>query len=650
MKISAIIQARIGSTRLNSKILKKIYNMSLLEHIIQRISGIDLIDDIIIATTLNSEDDKVEELFLGTDVKVFRGSEDNVLERFYLAAKKYCSDVIVRVTSDDPFKDPEIITKAIEELICPNYSYDYVSNTIEPTYPEGLDIEVFTYNALEKAYKEASLDSEKEHVTPYIWKNSDKFRIKNFTYKDDLSKLRWTIDYESDLIFAKKIYQALYPIKEIFLMQDILNIIDKDNIMNETFVERNEGYNNSMKKEETIMKRVSDLERKYVLEVLDTDFRTSKGAEFMTRFESKCSEVFQSKYAISHVNGTATMHSALEAMNIGAGDEVIVPPLTMSSTSLVVLQANATPVFTDVDLDTFLIDASSIEKNITDKTKAIITVSLYGGCPEMDKIMEIAKKYNLYVIEDNAQAFLSYYKGKLIGTYGDCSSFSYQSSKHLTSGEGGVITTNDENLAIGIRKVSGLGYSTIGSKKAKISKDEIQHPSFERHDYLGWNYRMSELNCAVALAQMERIEELVNLRKRNAKILLDAVEGCIWLKPQKNLDDSESSYWAFTCKLDIDKISWEEFREKFLEFGGSKYYGAWQLTYLEPLFLKKIFASRKSFITREYTRGLCPNAEFLQPRLIQLKTNFICKDDAVREADILRKTINYFNKKLNIES
>ena len=157
------------------------------------------------------------------------------------------------------------------------------------------------------------------------------------------------------------------------------------------------------------MKRIGDLERKYVLDVLDSQFRSSKGAKYMTKFENTFKEKFESKFAISHVNGTATMHSVLEAAGIGIGDEVIVPPLTMSSTSLAVLHANATPVFADVDINTFNIDPKSIEKSITKKTKAIITVALYGLSPDMDLIMNLAKKYNLLVIEDNAQAFLSYY-------------------------------------------------------------------------------------------------------------------------------------------------------------------------------------------------------------------------------------------------
>ena len=173
------------------------------------------------------------------------------------------------------------------------------------------------------------------------------------------------------------------------------------------------------------MKRIDELEREYVLDVLDGQFKTSQGAVYMTKFENAFSDKFKSKFSISHVNGTATMHSALEASGVGCGDEVIVPPLTMSATSLAVLHANATPIFADID--TFVIDVKSIEEKITERTKAIITVALYGLSPDMDPIMDIAKKYNLVVIEDNAEAFLSYYKGRLVGTLGHAASFSFQS-------------------------------------------------------------------------------------------------------------------------------------------------------------------------------------------------------------------------------
>ena len=152
--------------------------------------------------------------------------------------------------------------------------------------------------------------------------------------------------------------------------------------------------------------RIGTKELIYLQEVLSTEFRSSSGSTFMRRLEKTFAKRFGSTYAISFVNGTATMHAALEAMGIGPGDEVIVPPLTMSATTFAVLQANATPVFADVNLETFQIDPASIEAYITPHTKAIITVALFGLSPDMDPIMALAAKHGLKVIEDNAECFL----------------------------------------------------------------------------------------------------------------------------------------------------------------------------------------------------------------------------------------------------
>ena len=364
----------------------------------------------------------------------------------------------------------------------------------------------------------------------------------------------------------------------------------------------------------------------------------------MGRIETAFAKRFGSRFAISFCNGTATMHAALEAAGIGAGDEVIVPPLTMSSTSLAVLHANATPVFADVDRRSWVIDPAAIAANITPQTKAIITVALYGLSPQMAPIMDLARKHKLVVIEDNAQAFLSYCDGRLAGTIGHCGSFSFQGSKHMTAGEGGMITTDDEDFAVRIRKTAGLGYTTLGSKKAKITKEEIQHPSFERHDYLGWNYRPSELCCAVALAQLERLDELVNIRVESARLLREAIEtsGSELLRPQYIPDNCISSYWTLACELDIGRVPWEEFRERFCGLGGHKFYAAWQLTHLEPLFRKGLFGARSQFIKRQYGPGCCPNAEILQPRLVQFKTNFWRISDAEQQAEILQRTLKSF--------
>lgn len=253
--IAAIIQARMGSTRLPGKVLKKIEDKTVLEHIYDRVKASENIDRIIIATTTNPEDDKIEDLCKEHCFSCFRGDQDNVLKRYYEATKKFRVDTIVRITADDPLKEPRVIDKAILKLLSGNYSY--VSNTIKPTYPEGIDVEVFTFESLEKAFNQAKLQSEKEHVTPYIWKHPELFNIYNIENDRDLSSLRWTLDSEDDLIFIKEIYRYLYKKDTIFHIEEVLKLLkEKPSLIeiNQNHI-RNEGYLKSVNEENKIGKK-----------------------------------------------------------------------------------------------------------------------------------------------------------------------------------------------------------------------------------------------------------------------------------------------------------------------------------------------------------------------------------------------------------
>lgn len=396
--------------------------------------------------------------------------------------------------------------------------------------------------------------------------------------------------------------------------------------------------------DKNVKSRLFGNEKKYIEEVLSGEFRSSRGAMMMKRLEAEFADRFESKYAISFVNGTATMHAALEAMGVGPGDEVIVPPLTMSATSFAVLQANATPIFADVDARTFQIDSVSIADRITEKTKAIITVGLYGLSPDMDPICELAEKHGLYVIEDNAECFLGYYKGRIAGTSGHCASFSFQSSKHLSSGEGGMLITDDIELANKIRKIQSLGYAGVSASQSKITKRDIQDPKYDRHVSMGWNYRMPELCCAIALAQVENILPLVARRQKVADIFESATkEFHDWFTPQHVPEDCINSYWTWVCKLDTSKVDWHVFRDTFVKNGGDGIYGAWKLTYLEPMFDNMNLLGREKFISEKnklsYVRGCCPVAERIQPQLLQFKTNYWDIDLAYKQADILYQTL-----------
>ena len=397
-----------------------------------------------------------------------------------------------------------------------------------------------------------------------------------------------------------------------------------------------------------INKRIFGNELKYLKEVIQNEFSTSSGAKMMNLLEKKFATIFQSKYAISFINGTATMHAALEAMGVGKNDEVIVPPLTMSSTAFAVLQANATPVFADIDLETFLINPESIKKLINKKTKAIITVALYGLSPDIDKIRKLSNK--IKIIEDNAECFLGLYKNKLAGTLGDCASFSFQSSKHITSGEGGMLITSNKVLADKIRKVQSLGYMGLSSKKSKIDKNKLANPNYDRHYCLGWNYRISELCSAVALGQLENINALVSRRIEVAKLFYKkSRQYHTWFVPQKIPSYCKHSHWTWAVKLETNKISWEEFTNKFKQFGGDNIYAAWKLSYQEPVFKNLRFLGREKLISKKNLKNyskknLCPNAEYLQPRILQFKTNYWKLEDMHKQARVLEKTLKFFGK------
>lgn len=388
--------------------------------------------------------------------------------------------------------------------------------------------------------------------------------------------------------------------------------------------------------------RISDLEKKYVLQALENQFETSKNGLFTNRMEAKFSEVFGCKYSISHVNGTATMHTALHALGVRRGDEVIVPPLTMASTSLCVLQNGSIPVFADVDKDTFNIDPKSILSKITSKTKAIITVSLYGLSPEYDEILKICEENNIFLIEDNAECFLGYYKGKLVGSFGDFSSYSFQASKHLTCGEGGMLTTNNLDYANIARRFTSLGYGGVGAGSAKITKDQIQHPSYNRHVSLGFNYRMSEVQSAVVLGQLERIEELVNIRKKTAEYFDEVISENDCLVKQASPDYIENSFWGYAVFLDTKnpETDWSRFRKLFLSLGGDNYYAAWKLTYHEDYFKNEV--QNYNGINQNFNENLCPNANFLQKRIKAFKTNYWNLDEAKKQAEILYKTLKRY--------
>ncbi|CEH34930.1 cytidylyltransferase domain-containing protein [Romboutsia lituseburensis] len=229
MGVLCIIQARLGSTRLPGKVLKKLSGKSVLEHVIYRVSKSNLIDQIIVATTTNKEDDKIVDECLKIGVNYYRGDENNVLSRYYETAFDKGYETIIRITSDCPLIDPKIIDNMIIDFNNENekYQLDYLSNSLKETFPRGFDVEIFTFNSLKEAYENATLEYEKEHVTPYIYLNQDKFTIKNYYNSNKYQNYRLTLDTYEDYLVIKNIYDNIYKEDSMFFYEDIISYLNQ---------------------------------------------------------------------------------------------------------------------------------------------------------------------------------------------------------------------------------------------------------------------------------------------------------------------------------------------------------------------------------------------------------------------------------------
>ncbi len=227
MKTVIIVQARMTSTRLPRKVLKKVLGKPLLEYQIERLKRVNLADEIVIATTNNSTDLPIIELCNRLSIPYFRGSEEDVLARYYGGAKEHQADVVVRVTSDCPLIDPQVIDRVIQFYLDNQSQYDYVSNCLERTYPRGMDTEVFSFAALDEAFLEATAQPDREHVTPFIYMQPQRYRVAQIVYSENQSSHRWTVDTKDDFELIKKIIEALYPHIQKFTLEDCLDLLKR---------------------------------------------------------------------------------------------------------------------------------------------------------------------------------------------------------------------------------------------------------------------------------------------------------------------------------------------------------------------------------------------------------------------------------------
>lgn len=283
---------------------------------------------------------------------------------------------------------------------------------------------------------------------------------------------------------------------------------------------------------------LGQLEHEYVLRALDSGYVSSAGP-LVREFEQRFAAYLGIGHAVAVVNGTAGLHLALKLLGIGPGDEVIVPALTFIATVNPVVYVRARPVVVDVDPRTWNIDPAAIERAITKHTRAIIPVHLYGNPADMDAILGLARKYGLYVIEDATEALGSTYKGKKAGTFGHIGVFSFNGNKIITTGGGGMLVTEDPELA----------------RRAKILVNQGREPGETEYEHkeIGFNYRLTNLQAALGLAQLERLPEFLAAKRRNAAIYRQQLQGIPGLSWQQELPGAESNWWLFSILINEEK-------------------------------------------------------------------------------------------------
>lgn len=362
---------------------------------------------------------------------------------------------------------------------------------------------------------------------------------------------------------------------------------------------------------------ITSYEKNAVLEVLESGnlstFVASSGENFLggkkiREFEEKFAKYIGTKFAVSFNSATSALHAAVAAVGVNPGQEVIVPPYTFTSTATCALMHNAIPVFSDVKPDTYCLDPAKLSDVITPLTRAIIPVHLFGHPCDMDEIVDIARKNNLKIIEDCAQAPGAIYKGKKVGVIGDCGIFSFQETKNMMTGEGGMLVTNDEEIAKGAQMVRNHGEMILPDLKARTYKSEI----------LGWGYRMTELEAAIGIVQLAKLDKMNEERIRLAKYLTDKLHTIDGLRHTR-YDHVKHVYYVYSFSYDEEKIGIP--REKFCEAmlaEGIPCYGG----YVKPLYLNPLYTERRAFAFKHYNgnaryeKGICPITEQLNEKLL----------------------------------
>lgn len=361
------------------------------------------------------------------------------------------------------------------------------------------------------------------------------------------------------------------------------------------------------------------------------------GAE-VRAFEKEFAKKFRVRYAVTFNSATTALHGAMVALGIGPGDEVIVPPYTMAASATAVLMNGAVPIFADIDERTFCIDPESVKKCITKRTKAIVAVDLMGQGPDFSKLLPLAKKHKLKIIEDNAQSPGAKWRGTYLGAVGDIGVFSLNLHKTIQTGEGGVLVTNDPTLALRAQLCRNHGEAVIEDM-----------PEYDAGPIIGSNYRMTEVTAAMARVQLSKLDFLTRKRRELARYLTARLKEFPGLMPHYTHPDNFNVYYRYAIRIDEKALglSMRRFVEAMQQEGFSMSRG-----YVKPIYLMKVFQWRKAFNGTDfpfgkstyydgnptYAKGLCPVTERLHEK--EFTITDVCQYPYTkREVDLFVKAI-----------
>lgn len=334
-----------------------------------------------------------------------------------------------------------------------------------------------------------------------------------------------------------------------------------------------------------------------------------RGGPQVKKFEKLWCKFFNSKYSISVNSWTSGLIACIGALDLEPGDEIITTPWTMCASATSILHWNCIPVFADIEKDTFCIDPKSVLKKITKKTKAILAVDIFGQSCDYASLLQIAKKNNLKLICDSAQAILTKYKGKYVGTIGDVGGYSLNYHKHINTGEGGVIVTNN-------RKYAEKMYAIRNHAEAVVKKNTAK----ELKNMVGYNFRMGEIEAAIGIQQLKKLKKRVQLKQNIVKKLNNGLKNLRGLKLPVIRKNTTHSFYIYPLILDLDiiKINRKKIFSALVKEGIQGLTDKYVLLHLYPIFQKKIAYGSKNFPwstfknKTRYSQGICPVAENLQ--------------------------------------